>query len=84
MPLHVVAGFLESVRGRNDSGVCGMNGIVCFQICLDFDIQLRRESRTKGIICIKYEKIKEAKSIARKSKRCRKRTGVTVIIISDS
>ena len=43
MPLHVVAGFLESVRGRNDSGVCGMNGIVCFQKCLDFDIQLRRE-----------------------------------------
>ena len=26
-PLQVVAGFLESDRGRRDSGVCGMSGI---------------------------------------------------------
>ena len=28
MPLHVVAGFLESDRGRRDSGVFGMEGMV--------------------------------------------------------
>ena len=28
MPLHVVAGFLESERRRRDSGVWGMNGMV--------------------------------------------------------
>ena len=32
MPLHVVAGFLESDRGRRASGVYGMNGMECLVV----------------------------------------------------
>ena len=37
MPLHVVAGFRESERGRSDSGVTPVNMLVCREAVLQLD-----------------------------------------------
>lgn len=46
MPLHVVAGFLESDRGINDSGVCGMNGIVIQGSKRDVSVKVKCRQKT--------------------------------------